>query len=277
MALKLMYITKLPEIATIAERSGVDRVFLDMEYLGKKKRQPGDTVKSFHTIADVRAVKLVLSKSELLVRVNPIAEACDGFCGSEKEINATVEAGADIIMLPMAKSIDEVKRFADFVGGRTKTMLLLETSEAAEKIDEILSLGVIDEVHIGLNDLHISLGKKFMFELLTDGTVEKLCDKISSFDLPYGFGGIARLGYGMLPAERIICEHYRLGSSAAILSRSFANVNNMTDIGGISQIFEVETAKIRNYENLVSKYTSAQFEKNRLETIGLVEKICERI
>lgn len=277
MALKLMYITNRPEVASIAEKSGVDRVFLDMEYVGKEKRQPGDTVKSFHTVTDVRAVRGVLSKSELLVRVNPITEPSGDFCGSEEEINATVEAGADIIMLPMAKSVDEVKQFANFVGGRAKTMLLLETSEAAEKINEILSLGVVDEVHIGLNDLHISLGKKFMFELLTNGTVEKLCHKISSFGLPYGFGGIARLGFGMLPAEHVICEHYRLGSSAAILSRSFANVNNMTDIGEISRIFEVETAKIRNYEKLISEYTPEQFEKNRLETVSLVEKICERI
>lgn len=277
MALKLMYITNCPDVASVAEKSGVDRIFLDMEYVGKEERQPGDTVKSFHTVSDVRAVKAALSKSELLVRVNPITEACGDFCGSEEEINATLEAGADVIMLPMAKSIDEIKQFARFVGGRAKTMLLLETAEAAEKIDEILSLGVIDEVHIGLNDLHVSLGKKFMFELLTDGTVEKLCNKISSFGLPYGFGGIARLGYGMLPAEHVICEHYRLGSKAAILSRSFANLNNVTDVGEISQIFEVETAKIRDYEKLVAEYTPAQFEKNRLETVSLVEKICERI
>ena len=36
-----------------------------------------------------------------------------------------------------------------------------------------------------------------------------------------GFGGIARLGFGMLPAEHVIAEHYRLGSTAVILSRSF--------------------------------------------------------
>ena len=48
---------------------------------------------------------------------------------------------------------------------------------AVERIDEILALDGIDEVHIGLNDLSLGYGMKFMFELLTDGTVERLCLK----------------------------------------------------------------------------------------------------
>ena len=162
-------------------------------------------------------------------------------------------------------------------GGRAKTLFLLETKEAAALIDDILALGVIDEVHIGLNDLHLSLQKKFMFELLSDGTVEKLCKKIAAHGIPYGFGGIARLGYGMLPAEYVICEHYRLGSGAAILSRSFANMNNVTDIGEIKSIFEIETARIREYEQGLASYSADEFEKNRLETVRLVNKITERV
>ena len=45
------------------------------------------------------------------------------------------------------------------------------------KIGDILSVEGIDEVHIGLNDLHLAYGQKFMFQLLCDGTVEKLCQK----------------------------------------------------------------------------------------------------
>ena len=33
MALKLMYITNNPDIARIAEDAGVDRIFIDMEYI----------------------------------------------------------------------------------------------------------------------------------------------------------------------------------------------------------------------------------------------------
>lgn len=47
MALKLMYITNDPEIAQVIELAGVDRIFVDMEYIGKSDRQGGmDTVQS---------------------------------------------------------------------------------------------------------------------------------------------------------------------------------------------------------------------------------------
>lgn len=55
MGLKLMYITNNPEVAQIAERAGVDRIFVDMEYIGKSERQGGmDTVQSHHTLEDVK-------------------------------------------------------------------------------------------------------------------------------------------------------------------------------------------------------------------------------
>ena len=57
MSLKLMYITNRPEIAQIAESAGVDRIFVDMEYIGKAKRQGGmDTVQNHHTVEDVKKI-----------------------------------------------------------------------------------------------------------------------------------------------------------------------------------------------------------------------------
>ena len=47
MPLKLLYITNEPQIAKIAEENGVDRIMVDMEYIGKDKRQGGlDSVKN---------------------------------------------------------------------------------------------------------------------------------------------------------------------------------------------------------------------------------------
>ena len=37
--LKLMYITKIPEVAKIAEDVGVDRIMVDMEYMMEKQDQ----------------------------------------------------------------------------------------------------------------------------------------------------------------------------------------------------------------------------------------------
>ena len=46
-----MYITNDPEIAQIAQDAETDRIFVDMEYIGKEKRQKGmNTVKNHHTI-----------------------------------------------------------------------------------------------------------------------------------------------------------------------------------------------------------------------------------
>ncbi len=278
MALKLMYITNNPQVAQLAQSSGVDRIFVDMEYIGKEERQGGlDTVKSHHTVEDVKNLRKVLKETELLVRVNPIHEAGENWSSSEDEINAVVEAGADIIMLPMAKHADDIKKFVNYVGGRTKTMLLLETAEAKENIKEMLDVGGLDYVHIGLNDLHLSYGMKFMFQLLTDGTVEKLCKIIDSYGIPYGFGGIARLGYGMLPAEHVIAEHYRLGSSMAILSRSFCDIHKTSDMTEVEKLFLQEMAKIREYEDELLKKDDSFFKENQEETTRLVNIIAEKI
>jgi len=266
--IKLMYITNEPEVAIIAENSGVDRIFIDLEINGKEERQGHlDTVISKHNINDVKKVKDVLNKTELLVRVNPIYEK------SEDEINSVIEQGADVIMLPFFKTVAEVKKFIKIVNKRTKVCLLCETPEAVECIDEILQQEGIDEIHIGLNDLHLGYKKKFMFELLTDGTVQMLCDKFKNAGIRYGFGGIARVGEGTLPAEHIITEHYRLGSTIAILSRSFCNTKKILNTEKIQEIFETGVEEIRKVENEISQYTEEQFEKNKNIVKEKVEKI----
>lgn len=278
MYLKLMYITNNPKIAEIADKAGIDRVFIDMEHIGKEQRQNGmDTVKSHHTISDIKACKAVLKKSKLLARVNPIHEKTDKLHGSEAEIAEAISAGADVIMLPMFKTTDEVTRFVKIVNGGAKTLLLLETKEAAEQIDAIVKIPGIDEIHIGLNDLHLSLGKKFMFELLTDGTVDRLCSSIKKAGIKFGFGGIARLGHGMLPAENIIADHYRIGSGAAILSRSFCDAKNIADLKIIEKLFVDEVAKIRKYEEKVCGFSENDFIKNHEEITKKVNNIISNI
>ena len=256
--LALMYITNDPTVAQIAEKNGVQRVWIDLETLGKEERQKNlNTVKSHHCIHDIEVISNVLTTSEVLVRVNPINP------GSEEEINQVIAAGADMIMLPMWKSLDDVKQFLGFVNGRVKTTLLLETKEAVECLDQVLELGGFDEIHIGLNDLHLSYGLTFMFELLSNGTVESLCKKIAATGIPYGFGGIARIGEGTLPAEWIVKEHYRLGSTRAILSRSFCNAEEIKDLKTIEVIFAENMARLRDCERDFTTTTEEDFEENR--------------
>lgn len=274
MSLKLMYITNSPRIAEIAENVGVDRIFVDMEYIGKSERQGGmDTVQSRHTLEDVKKVADVIKTAELLVRINPIHEATKEYSSSKEEIDQAIENGADILMLPYFKTIDEVKQFVELVDGRAKTLPLVETPEAVDAIDKILELN-IDEIFIGLNDLSLGYGKKFMFELLADGTVEDLCYKFKKKKIPYGFGGIATLGTGLLPAEKILIEHYRLGSTCVILSRSFCDSNKIKDMNQIKFTLENGVKELRKYENVVSVYRNF-FEDNIVEIKKGVEAILE--
>jgi len=271
--LKLMYITNRPEIATIVENSGVERIFIDMEYIGKAVRQGGmDTVQCHHTIEDIRAVKKALTKSKIMTRCNPIHEATLEYCSSKEEIDAAIEAGADILMLPYFKTAKEVQEFVRLVAGRAKTLPLIETPEAVDCIDEILEIDGIDEIFVGLNDLSLGYGMKFMFQLLVDGTVERLCEKFKAKGISYGFGGIAALGKGMLPSERVIAEHYRLGSTCAILSRSFCNTNIVTDLEEVRRIFDEDLKAIRDWEKQC-ECGAVDFAENRKEVEVAVNKI----
>lgn len=272
MPLTLMYITNNPEVALIAEKNGVDRVWIDLETLGKAERQGNmDTVKSQHSIDDILSIKPLLTQAELLVRINPINS------GSREEIDKVIEAGADLIMLPMWKSVEDVTFFLSCVDGRAKTVLLLETKEAAECLNDVIGIGGFQEIHIGLNDLHLSYGKRFMFELLSDGTVEKLCRQIAQAGIPYGFGGVARLGMGALPAEKVIMEHYRLGSTRAILSRSFCNYEKCNSMTEVENIFANEMEKLRTYEMQIQSADLAIFKDNQLEVVEAVEKIAKSL
>lgn len=275
--LKLMYITNSPEVTRIADNAGVDRIFVDMEYIGKALRQGGmDTVQSHHTFRDISAVKHAVCHSKVMVRVNPIHDAFSDYSSSQDEIDGAIDAGADILMLPYFKSVSEVEQFVCMVNGRVMTLPLIETPEAAASIDDILQIDGIDELYIGLNDLSLGYGKRFMFELLTDGTVETLAAKIRAKGIPFGFGGIAALGQGMLPAEYVIREHYRLGSSCAILSRSFCNTSKISDLSQIQDIFETGVRAIRNLENecVLNSGNDSYFAQNRAEVEHKVALIC---
>lgn len=258
MPLELMYITNRPDVARVAVQSGVERIFVDMEYIGKEERQyKMDTVKNHHTLEDVSHLRAAVPNCTLLVRVNPLYD------GSLNEIAGAVARGADRIMLPMWKNAHQVETFLTLLDGRAKATLLLETAEAAQALPDVLSLGGDFEVHIGLNDLHLSLGQKFLFEPLADGTVDRLAEQLHAAGVRFGIGGFGHLGSRPLPAELIVAEHYRLGSEVAILSRSFLNPAHFTTASELLPVFEQGVAALRRYEAYLATCDPAFFENNK--------------
>ena len=274
--LNLMYITKNPEIARIAEEAGVDWIFVDMEFIGKDCRQGGlDTVQNHHTVEDVANIRAAVTKAKVLVRINPIHDTMDDYPSSEEEIEAVIQAGADIVMLPYFKTTEEVHRFIGYVGGRAKTCLLVETPEAADLLDQIVEIDGIDMIHIGLNDMHLALKMKFMFQLLTDGSVDKWTRIIAQKGIMYGFGGLASLNGGTVPGRMILKEHYRLRSQMVIVSRAFCNTDNMTDLDKVRSIFNNGIADIRKMENEMNKLSKEDFKNNHkavCDAVGIIVK-----
>ena len=267
--LNLMYITNNPAVARIAADSGVDRIFIDMEVLGKAERQGGmDTVKSNHVPEDiVRVREAVGPDMEIMARVNPMNP------NSQAEIDISIENGADVVMLPMWRTVEELRLFIHMVGGRARTMPLLETDTAVEHLEEALKVPGIDQIHIGLNDLHICYHEAFLFQPLADGTVDRLCAALKKAGIPYGFGGVGRPGHGTLPAEYILGEHVRLGSQYVILSRSFCNADKITDQDTVRSLFGEGVANIRRLEEEYATWTPDQLMENHRTVASIVDKI----
>lgn len=216
--MKLCLITDKPDFALEAEGAGVDRIMLDLERNGKLLRQRGRNLfLSDHLIESASQLKAVLKKASLVVRINPLSES------SNHEIDAGVEAGADFIMLPYFHTLREVRDFISLVSGRAKTILLVETESAVAFLSETIKESGVDEVHIGLNDLSISLGHDTIFDSLCNGIVENVSATLREKGIPFGFGGIARLSERGLPVnpEVVLAEQVRLRASIGWLGRTF--------------------------------------------------------
>ena len=265
-----MYITKDPVLALLAANAGVDRIFVDLENLGKIERQGHlNTLISHHTIKDVETIRQALLTTNLLVRINPYHE------NIEQEVSCVMQFNPQMIMLPMYRTLKEVERVSEFIAGRAELIPLLETPDALNNVNEASQVPGVSEIYIGLNDLHIALNLKFMFLLLLDGTVERISKIIKSHGKRFGFGGIARLGEGLLPSEYILAEHERLGSSSVILSRTFHRLPENLDKVDPKLDFFQEIKKLRDYERRLELRTEEERQKGRKTVADLTQEIVD--
>lgn len=266
----LLTITNLPALAARCDQMPGMRLFVDLERNGKAARQKGhDTFISTHHLNDVGRIKAVLKQSKLMVRANPVQ--IDNLEASRAEVDAVLDQGADMIMLPMFSLPEEIRAFAAIVAGRVPIAALLETSGALRSLDSWIDTPGIHEVFVGLNDLHLSLGYSFMFEPLLKGHVERVGAAARANGLRFGFGGIARMDEGVLPGHNVLAEHVRLGSRAVILSRTFNRVDNHAG----EKTFEQAIASLRLAELELGLRSLAHIEKDRLHTHRLISELAE--
>lgn len=240
--------------AKISENAGVDRIMIDLEKLKKKKRQSKqNTFISSHKYSDIKILRKNLKFSELLVRINPLHK------NSKFQIDKVIDLGADRIMLPMFRNENEVAKIIELINGRVPLTLLLETSTAIIKLNNIVKLKGIDDIHIGLNDLKIEFKLYSIFEIFYSNILEYISRILKKEKIPFGIGGITRLGAGDIPSKLIISEHKRLGSSRVIISRTF-----MKDLG-LTRSLKNEIQKIKIFLN--SKKINSTLTQEKIKKI----------
>jgi 2-keto-3-deoxy-L-rhamnonate aldolase RhmA len=263
--IELLQITNDPDVARRCDALGGFRLFVDLERLGKAERQAGrGTFISTHEMADVGRIKAVLTQTRLMVRVNPLHE------GTAAEVQAVLAQGTDLLMLPMFDSAAQLRAFSDIVAGRVPIVPLLETAQALDALDDWIATPGLAEVYVGLNDLHLSLGCRFMFEPLAEGLVDRVARAAHAHGLRFGFGGIARLDEGLLPGRDVLGEHLRLGSQAVILSRTFHRSDARTSL-------EDEVAMLRAAERRLVARSTDQVEADRTRVNATIEGIAARM
>jgi hypothetical protein len=262
-------ITNQADFAQRCDQMPGMRIFVDLERNGKAERQAGrNTFISTHQMCDVSAIRTVVRRSPLMVRVNPYQPSNPNT--NEAEVDEILAAGADLLMLPMFTNASELQSFIGLVAGRAPVVALLETAGALASLDEWIATPGLHEVFVGLNDLHLSLGHRFMFEPLLRGHVERVAVAAHQQNLRFGFGGIARVGEGQLPGQDVLAEHLRLGSRAVILSRTFSG-------GGEGLSFRQGIQELRKAEQALGARTVAQVEADRARIAGLIRQLAESV
>ena len=243
--LNFMMITASPDVAAFIEQHDVARIFMDQEVLGKAERQGHlDTHKAAHSLSEINAVAAVLTRAELMVRLNPLNAS------TREEVEGALDHGAQRLMLPMFASRADVGWFLDMVNGRVPVTFLAETAASLVRISDWLGLLTPgrDEVHLGLNDLALGMGLDFLFEPMAARLLDPAAERLNEADIRWGVGGVARIGQGELPAETVLGEHVRLGSQWVILSRAFHQGASSSSELLETLDFPAEISKLREAE-----------------------------
>lgn len=196
----------------------MDRVGVDLERRGKARRQAGrGTWISGHDERALPSLHARLSSAALFARCDP------PHAGTPAQVERLLAAGVRVLMLPMYRTPEEVRRFVAAVGGRAGTVLLLETAEAVRCVHETVRVPGVDELHVGLNDLALSHGLPSRFAALAAPVLDDVADAAHAAGVALGVGGVARVGDRTLPVDPdlVYARLAGLRATGALVSRSF--------------------------------------------------------
>ena len=222
--MKRILISDEKNVVFAAIANNIENIMIDLEREGKQERQGHiDAHFTTHNLKSVKNVRSWLdstdNQTKLLVRCNPISQ------NSTEEIESVIDLGAEIIMLPMFRTIEDVKCFKDIVNGRVPVVLLAETRDSILNFEEISQLlSPDDRVHFGLNDLSLEFGFNFLFDVLKSKVLDGVTHFCVQNNIEFGIGGVGSPNsQSIVSPNYILGQHIKLGSSWVILSRAFRN------------------------------------------------------
>jgi hypothetical protein len=236
--------------AQAAVAAGITRLVVDLEVVGKHERQVGhDTQVNTHQVSDIVTVRRAAGCA-VTCRVNSVG------AGTDDEIEAVVDTGADEVLVPMAREVAEVERVLDAVGGRAAVAVMVETQAAVDLADALASLPV-SRLYLGLLDLWIDRRSRHPFEALADGTIDRVAEVARCRGRGFGFGGLTLPGGGYpLPVQHLFNELSRT-STFTFLRRSFERDVPDADMAAA-------VSSIRSALEVAGRRPAAQVEADRL-------------
>lgn len=238
--------------------AGVNAIIVDFEQRGKADRQAGfDTQINYQTMQDLVALRRKM-RGPIFCRVN-------GPEPTQSEIDEIIDADVQTLILPMVRTLDQIKHFLKCVGGRCETIVMIETLEALAGCGDWSDLGVT-QVYVGLNDLGIERGTSFIFTPIFDGLLDRVRADSTSIS-KFGFGGLTLPWAGSpVPSLYLYQEMARLGCDFTFLRRSF--YRDVVDLKP-----PVAISAIQEELNHARRRSKAQEQKDRDIAVSMMKRM----
>jgi 2-keto-3-deoxy-L-rhamnonate aldolase RhmA len=168
-------------LARRADTAGIDRIGVDLERLGKAERQRGrGTWISQHRLESLALLAPELRRAAPFARVDPPNP------GTARQVEGVIAGGARVVMFPMVSEAREAELCVEAVAGRAVVVLLVESGTAIDNLDELAAVEGVDELHLGINDLSLSLGLANRWQVLAGDIAASAGERVRAAGRRFG-------------------------------------------------------------------------------------------